>query len=104
MRILVADLLFAVALRLPLQDMTSLLLPLLSSLCQDIDYQVRCSMARRLGSLASKFGVNLTEEHLLNELLELLQDEELCVKEAALEQSCVVDCFLPFLSLFSRNV
>ncbi|XP_071963727.1 serine/threonine-protein phosphatase 4 regulatory subunit 4-like [Antedon mediterranea] len=61
------------------------LLPLVTSLCQDIEYEVRACMCRQLDAVARGLGLEPTKSAILPELVELSNDEESCVRLAALE-------------------
>eukprot|EP00002_Diphylleia_rotans_P016563 TRINITY_DN3225_c0_g1_i13.p1 TRINITY_DN3225_c0_g1~~TRINITY_DN3225_c0_g1_i13.p1 ORF type:complete len:630 (+),score=113.31 TRINITY_DN3225_c0_g1_i13:114-2003(+) len=53
-------------------------------LCQDTDYEVRAAMCQQLEFIAKSVGPNVSQVDLVYELQELLKDEELSVKSAAL--------------------
>eukprot|EP00803_Ostreobium_quekettii_P000911 evm.model.scf_231.9 EVM.evm.TU.scf_231.9 scf_231:97841-105363(+) len=55
------------------------------SMCQDTDYQVRICMCQELNSLARVLDTELTTGRLLPELSELLGDDEVLVRVAAME-------------------
>ncbi|XP_022081590.1 serine/threonine-protein phosphatase 4 regulatory subunit 4-like isoform X2 [Acanthaster planci] len=61
------------------------ILPLVTSLCQNVDYEVRACMCRQLDSVARGLGLEPTKSAILPELVELSNDEESCVRLAALE-------------------
>ncbi|XP_034555251.1 serine/threonine-protein phosphatase 4 regulatory subunit 4 isoform X2 [Notolabrus celidotus] len=61
------------------------LLPLVRSLCQDMEFEVRACMCRQLESIARATGVDDTKTELLPELLELTDDEESNVRLAAFD-------------------
>ncbi|XP_071784669.1 serine/threonine-protein phosphatase 4 regulatory subunit 4-like isoform X2 [Asterias amurensis] len=61
------------------------ILPLVQSLCQNVDYEVRSCMCRQLDSVARGLGLEPTKSAILPELVELSNDEESCVRLAALE-------------------
>ncbi|XP_063958781.1 serine/threonine-protein phosphatase 4 regulatory subunit 4-like isoform X10 [Lytechinus pictus] len=61
------------------------ILPLVTSLCQDVDYEVRACMCKQLDSVARGLGLEPTRSAILPELVELGKDEESCVRLAALE-------------------
>ena len=55
------------------------------ALCQDTDYDVRRSMCEQLQIFAKSLGPKVTKQYLLPEYTELLQDEQIAVREAAIE-------------------
>ncbi|GBG33313.1 Serine/threonine-protein phosphatase 2A 65 kDa regulatory subunit A beta isoform [Hondaea fermentalgiana] len=57
---------------------------LAKAVCQDIDTEVRAAMALELGHLATADS-DWFEQHMLGEFVELLRDEEIDVKTAAVE-------------------
>ncbi|XP_041814391.1 serine/threonine-protein phosphatase 4 regulatory subunit 4 isoform X2 [Chelmon rostratus] len=61
------------------------LLPLVRSLCQDVEFEVRACMCRQLESIARATGVDDTRTELLPELVELTEDEESGVRLAAFD-------------------
>ncbi|XP_062523432.1 serine/threonine-protein phosphatase 4 regulatory subunit 4-like isoform X2 [Corticium candelabrum] len=61
------------------------LLSLVTSLCQDVDYEVRACMCRQLAPIAKQLGSELTGNLILPELIELAKDEECTVRIACLE-------------------
>ncbi|XP_072182400.1 serine/threonine-protein phosphatase 4 regulatory subunit 4-like [Diadema setosum] len=61
------------------------ILPLVTSLCQDVDYEVRACMCKQLDNVARGLGLEPTRSAILPELVELGKDEESCVRLAALE-------------------
>uniref|UniRef100_A0A671W199 Protein phosphatase 4, regulatory subunit 4 n=1 Tax=Sparus aurata TaxID=8175 RepID=A0A671W199_SPAAU len=61
------------------------LLPLVRSLCQDVEFEVRSCMCRQLESIARATGVDDTRTELLPELVELTDDEESSVRLAAFD-------------------
>uniref|UniRef100_A0A8C6RHG1 Protein phosphatase 4, regulatory subunit 4 n=1 Tax=Nannospalax galili TaxID=1026970 RepID=A0A8C6RHG1_NANGA len=61
------------------------LLPLVKSLCQDVEYEVRSCMCRQLENIAQGIGTELTKSVVLPELLELSRDESSSVRLAAFE-------------------
>ncbi|CAH1262592.1 PPP4R4 [Branchiostoma lanceolatum] len=61
------------------------ILPLVTALCQDIDYEVRGCMCRQLDSVARALGLENTKSAILPELVELANDEECFVRHAALD-------------------
>ncbi|KAM9339707.1 serine/threonine-protein phosphatase 4 regulatory subunit 4 [Symphorus nematophorus] len=61
------------------------LLPLVRSLCQDVEFEVRACMCRQLESIARASGVDDTRTELLPELVELAEDEESNVRLAAFD-------------------
>ncbi|XP_038046953.1 serine/threonine-protein phosphatase 4 regulatory subunit 4-like isoform X2 [Patiria miniata] len=61
------------------------ILPLVTSLCQNVDYEVRACMCRQLDLVARGLGLEPTKSAILPELVELSNDEESCVRLAALE-------------------
>ncbi|XP_070843858.1 serine/threonine-protein phosphatase 4 regulatory subunit 4 isoform X2 [Chaetodon trifascialis] len=61
------------------------LLPLVRSLCQDVEFEVRACMCRQLESIARATGVDDTRTELLPELVELAEDEESSVRLAAFD-------------------
>ncbi|KAM4664271.1 LOW QUALITY PROTEIN: serine/threonine-protein phosphatase 4 regulatory subunit 4 [Discoglossus pictus] len=60
-------------------------LPLVKSLCQDVEYEVRSCMCRQLEFIAQGIGTELTKSAVLPELVELARDEESSVRLAAFE-------------------
>eukprot|EP00731_Ephydatia_muelleri_P033344 Em0028g19a len=62
------------------------LLPLATTLCQDVLQDVRMCMCRQLEPLARALGrQEVTKTHILHEISELVQDEEWCVRGVAVE-------------------
>eukprot|EP00163_Fabomonas_tropica_P030816 TRINITY_DN7123_c0_g1_i1.p1 TRINITY_DN7123_c0_g1~~TRINITY_DN7123_c0_g1_i1.p1 ORF type:complete len:769 (-),score=156.73 TRINITY_DN7123_c0_g1_i1:164-2470(-) len=55
------------------------------SLCQDTDYAVRTCMCKQLDAIARGVGLDLSKRVLLHEMLELVDDEEIGVRQAAFE-------------------
>nr|XP_035927761.1 serine/threonine-protein phosphatase 4 regulatory subunit 4 isoform X1 [Halichoerus grypus] len=60
-------------------------LPLVKSLCQDVEYEVRSCMCRQLENIAQGIGTELTKSVVLPELIELSRDEGSSVRLAAFE-------------------
>ncbi|XP_053802036.1 serine/threonine-protein phosphatase 4 regulatory subunit 4 isoform X2 [Vidua chalybeata] len=60
-------------------------LPLVKSLCQDVEYEVRTCMCRQLEHVARGIGTELTKTVVLPELVELARDEGSSVRLAAFE-------------------
>ncbi|XP_055989103.1 serine/threonine-protein phosphatase 4 regulatory subunit 4 isoform X2 [Sorex fumeus] len=61
------------------------ILPLVKSLCQDVEYEVRSCMCRQLENIAQGIGTELTKSVVLPELIELFSDEGSSVRLAAFE-------------------
>uniref|UniRef100_A0A8B9FUR1 Serine/threonine-protein phosphatase 4 regulatory subunit 4 n=1 Tax=Amazona collaria TaxID=241587 RepID=A0A8B9FUR1_9PSIT len=61
------------------------ILPLVKSLCQDTEYEVRTCMCRQLEHIAQGTGAELTKTVVLPELVELARDEGSSVRLAAFE-------------------
>ncbi|XP_074642861.1 serine/threonine-protein phosphatase 4 regulatory subunit 4-like [Tubulanus polymorphus] len=61
------------------------ILPVVQSLCQDVDYEVRGCMCHQLDSVARGLGLEATKSAILPELVELTNDEESHVRLAGLE-------------------
>nr|XP_048287143.1 serine/threonine-protein phosphatase 4 regulatory subunit 4 isoform X2 [Myodes glareolus] len=61
------------------------ILPLVKSLCQDVEYEVRSCMCRQLENIAQGIGTELTKSVVLPELIELSRDESGSVRLAAFE-------------------
>ncbi|CAH1792525.1 unnamed protein product [Owenia fusiformis] len=61
------------------------ILPVVQSLCQDVDYEVRGCMCRQLDPVARGLGLEATKSAILPELVELTNDEEGHVRLAGLE-------------------
>ncbi|XP_036281714.1 serine/threonine-protein phosphatase 4 regulatory subunit 4 isoform X2 [Pipistrellus kuhlii] len=61
------------------------ILPLVKSLCQDVEYEVRSCMCRQLENIAQGIGTDLTKSVVLPELMELSRDEGCSVRLAAFE-------------------
>ncbi|XP_072038249.1 serine/threonine-protein phosphatase 4 regulatory subunit 4-like [Amphiura filiformis] len=61
------------------------ILPLVTALCQNVDYEVRACMCRQLDAVARGLGLEPTKSAILPELVDLSNDEESCVRLAALE-------------------
>jgi hypothetical protein len=59
------------------------LVPKIKILCQDTDYEVRCEMCNQLEIVARSVGLSACTRELVPEYLELLNDEEDMVREAA---------------------
>ncbi|XP_041268381.1 serine/threonine-protein phosphatase 4 regulatory subunit 4 isoform X3 [Onychostruthus taczanowskii] len=60
-------------------------LPLVKSLCQDVEFEVRACMCRQLEHVARGIGAELTKTVVLPELVELARDEGSSVRLAAFE-------------------
>lgn len=67
------------------QWLEKVLLPLATTLCQDVLQDVRMCMCHQLEPLARALGTEVTKRHILCEISQLLQDEEWCVRGAAVE-------------------
>ena len=63
---------------------TKRLFPLILSLCQDTDFSIRGGVATSIPSISRVVGYSLTVDMLLPALHLLLNDEEVCVMEAAI--------------------
>uniref|UniRef100_UPI00398F26BB serine/threonine-protein phosphatase 4 regulatory subunit 4 isoform X3 n=1 Tax=Pristiophorus japonicus TaxID=55135 RepID=UPI00398F26BB len=61
------------------------ILPLVKSLCQDVEYEVRSCMCRQLEYIAQGIGVEQTKNAILPELVELARDEGSSVRIAAFD-------------------
>ncbi|XP_030070820.1 serine/threonine-protein phosphatase 4 regulatory subunit 4 isoform X2 [Microcaecilia unicolor] len=61
------------------------ILPLVKSLCQDVEYEVRSCMCRQLEYIAQGIGTELTKTVVLPELVELARDENNNVRLASFE-------------------
>ncbi|XP_014813137.1 PREDICTED: serine/threonine-protein phosphatase 4 regulatory subunit 4 isoform X3 [Calidris pugnax] len=61
------------------------ILPLVKSLCHDVEYEVRACMCRQLEHIAQGIGTELTKTVVLPELVELARDESSSVRLAAFE-------------------
>ncbi|XP_076315081.1 serine/threonine-protein phosphatase 4 regulatory subunit 4-like [Tachypleus tridentatus] len=61
------------------------ILPVVQSLCQDVDFEVRGCMCRQLDAVARGIGLEATKSALLPELVELANDEESYVRLAGIE-------------------
>nr|XP_033809148.1 serine/threonine-protein phosphatase 4 regulatory subunit 4 isoform X2 [Geotrypetes seraphini] len=61
------------------------ILPLVKSLCQDVEYEVRSCMCRQLEYIAQGIGKELTKGVVLPELVELARDENNNVRLASFE-------------------
>ncbi|XP_045143752.1 serine/threonine-protein phosphatase 4 regulatory subunit 4 isoform X4 [Echinops telfairi] len=61
------------------------IIPLVKSLCQDVEYEVRSCMCRQLENIAQGVGTELTKSVVLPELVELSRDEGSSVRLAAFE-------------------
>ncbi|XP_041070145.1 serine/threonine-protein phosphatase 4 regulatory subunit 4 [Carcharodon carcharias] len=61
------------------------ILPLVKSLCQDVEYEVRSCMCRQLEFIAQGIGVEQTKSAILPELVELAKDEGSSVRIAAFD-------------------
>ncbi|XP_059706206.1 serine/threonine-protein phosphatase 4 regulatory subunit 4 isoform X6 [Haemorhous mexicanus] len=66
-------------------DVKREVLPLVKSLCQDVEYEVRACMCRQLELVARGIGTELTKTVVLPELVELARDEGSSVRLAAFE-------------------
>ncbi|XP_035210031.1 serine/threonine-protein phosphatase 4 regulatory subunit 4-like isoform X2 [Stegodyphus dumicola] len=60
-------------------------LPVVLSLCQDVDFEVRGFMCRQLDIVAKGIGLEATKSAILPELVELANDEETFVRLAGIE-------------------
>ncbi|XP_067848054.1 serine/threonine-protein phosphatase 4 regulatory subunit 4 [Heptranchias perlo] len=70
------------------------ILPLVKSLCQDVEYEVRSCMCRQLEYIAQGIGVEQTKSAILPELVELARDEGSSVRIAAFDT--IVNLLLMF--------
>ncbi|XP_067680173.1 serine/threonine-protein phosphatase 4 regulatory subunit 4-like [Haliotis asinina] len=61
------------------------ILPVVQSLCQDVDYEVRGCMCQQLDPVARGLGLEATKSAILPELVELTNDEESYVRITGLE-------------------
>ncbi|XP_054017864.1 serine/threonine-protein phosphatase 4 regulatory subunit 4 isoform X2 [Dryobates pubescens] len=61
------------------------ILPLVKSLCRDVEYEVRACMCQQLEHIAQGVGTELTKTVVLPELVELARDESSSVRLAAFE-------------------
>ncbi|XP_053138367.1 serine/threonine-protein phosphatase 4 regulatory subunit 4 isoform X2 [Hemicordylus capensis] len=61
------------------------ILPLVKSLCQDVEYEVRACMCQQLEHIAQGIGTELTKNVVLPELVELARDEGSSVRLSAFE-------------------
>ncbi|CAI9734860.1 serine/threonine-protein phosphatase 4 regulatory subunit 4-like isoform X4 [Octopus vulgaris] len=61
------------------------ILPIVQSLCQDVDYEVRGCMCKQLNPVARGLGLEATKNAILPELVELTNDEEVYVRMMGLE-------------------
>ncbi|NXF96443.1 PP4R4 phosphatase, partial [Eubucco bourcierii] len=61
------------------------ILPLVKSLCHDVEYEVRACICRQLEHIAQGVGTELTKNVVLPELIELARDEGSSVRLAAFE-------------------
>uniref|UniRef100_A0A8C6D8K1 Serine/threonine-protein phosphatase 4 regulatory subunit 4 n=1 Tax=Moschus moschiferus TaxID=68415 RepID=A0A8C6D8K1_MOSMO len=61
------------------------ILPLVKSLCQDVEHEVRSCMCRQLENIAQGIGTELSKSVVLPELIELSRDEGSSVRLAAFE-------------------
>ncbi|KAM6201277.1 LOW QUALITY PROTEIN: serine/threonine-protein phosphatase 4 regulatory subunit 4 [Rhynchocyon petersi] len=61
------------------------ILPLVKSLSQDVEYEVRSCMCRQLENIAQGIGTELTKSMVLPDLIELSRDENSSVRLAAFE-------------------
>nr|XP_014352688.1 PREDICTED: serine/threonine-protein phosphatase 4 regulatory subunit 4 isoform X2 [Latimeria chalumnae] len=73
------------------------MLPLVKSLCQDVEYEVRSCMCRQLEHIAHGIGPELTKATILPELIELARDESSSVRLAAF------DTTVNLLELFDKD-
>lgn len=73
----------AISARLDKKKIEELYLQKALTLCQDTDYDVRCSMCSQLKLIAFALGAKSAKEHVLPELIELNLDEEPVVRESA---------------------
>jgi len=80
------------------------LLPLATTLCQDVDMEVRQCMCRQLDRLARALGVDLAMSLIFPELIELTNDEECCVRIAGVETLTELISFLDEETLRSNVV
>lgn len=60
-------------------------LPLVQSLCQDVEYSVRACMCRHLDAVTRAIGLETTKNAILPELVEMANDEDSTVRLAAIE-------------------
>ncbi|XP_028809489.1 serine/threonine-protein phosphatase 4 regulatory subunit 4 [Denticeps clupeoides] len=73
------------------------LLPLVRSLCQDVEYEVRSCMCRQLENVARGIGLEHIKAAVLPELVELAQDEGNTVRLAAF------DTIINLLEMFDND-
>ncbi|XP_032233153.2 serine/threonine-protein phosphatase 4 regulatory subunit 4 isoform X2 [Nematostella vectensis] len=61
------------------------IMTLVTSLCQDVDYEVRACMCQELESIARALGTETTKTSVIPELVELTNDEETSVRLSGME-------------------
>eukprot|EP00898_Chlorokybus_atmophyticus_P007877 jgi/Chlat1/8090/Chrsp75S07548 len=74
------------------------------TLCQDTDYQVRVAMCHQLDAFAHAVGPERTQNVVLKELEDLLNDEEVAVRTAALQALVALADVLPIEARKTRIV
>ncbi|KAI9090280.1 armadillo-type protein [Phlyctochytrium arcticum] len=84
-RLWCAQVLGAIAPRIEKKKSQELFFKKALQLCQDTDYEVRACMCCQLNAIARAVGTELTIKELLPEYIELVMDEEVVVREAAIE-------------------
>mmetsp|Transcript_9565 Transcript_9565/g.20370 ORF Transcript_9565/g.20370 Transcript_9565/m.20370 type:complete len:882 (+) Transcript_9565:180-2825(+) len=65
------------------------------TMCQDVDYHMRISMCEQLVAIGRTVGREPTSKHILEELFELLQDEEVQVRASAFKALVALLDLLP---------
>lgn len=80
-------LLAALAKKVEIEEMESLVIPKISSMCKDFNWEVRRAMGENLEAIFSRLEgkQELCDEYLLDEYLEMVEDEETEVRGHALK-------------------
>lgn len=89
------------------------ILPVVQSLCQDVDHEVRGCMCRQLDVVARGIGLEATKSAILPELVELANDEESYVRLTGIEtvvqmlpmlddETCI-QAIIPLVKKFCEN-
>ncbi|XP_023226349.1 serine/threonine-protein phosphatase 4 regulatory subunit 4-like [Centruroides sculpturatus] len=89
------------------------ILPVVQSLCQDVDHEVRGCMCRQLDVVAKGIGLEATKSAILPELVELANDEESYVRLTGIEtvvqmlpmlddETCI-QIIIPLVKKFCEN-
>ncbi len=74
----------AIAQRLSSTELKTTILSKCMNMCQDIDFEIRAAIAAQIPRLIQAAGAELAQADIMPEFTELLTDEEIVVREAAI--------------------